>query len=70
LEKGRSERKSEREGQVHVGAYAGASILGVWGCDPQILGRGIVGVAGGRGRVMKYYNILSCAESIFESGNF
>ena len=46
---------------------------GVGGRDPQILGRGVVGVAGGsqgRGRVIKYYYILSCTGSMFESGDF
>src|SRR6218665_2503979 len=41
-----------------------------WGLgsrDPQILRWG---VAGGRGGVVKYYYILSCTGSMFESGDF
>src|SRR6218665_1996576 len=53
--------------------YPGASILGAEGRDPQILGRGSQGGSQGRrwsrGRVVKYY-ILSCPESMFESGCF
>ena len=48
-----------------------------WGlgvATPQILGRGVVGVPGGsqgdRGRVVKYYYILSYTGSVFESGDF
>jgi len=37
---------------------------GLGGRDPHILGRG------GRGRVVKYYYILSCTGSMFESGDF
>src|SRR6218665_2358301 len=53
--------------------------LGAEGRDPQILGRGVAGrVAQGgsqggrrsRGRVVKYYYILSCTGSMFESGYF
>ena len=44
---------------------------GGWvGCDPQILNRGVVGVRGGHGRVVKYYYILSCTGSMFEIGDF
>jgi len=39
------------------------------GRDPQILGRGVMGSQGGRGRVDKYYYILSCTGSMFESGD-
>jgi len=42
-----------------------------WGLGarpPQNLGRGVVGV--GNGRVVKYYYILSCTGSVFESGDF
>ena len=45
----------------------------VRGRDPKILdrrGRGIAGDRGNRGRVVKYYFILSCAGSMFESGDF
>ena len=47
----------------------------VGGRDPQILCRGIVGrdIAGGRGdrgRVVKYYYILSCTGNTFESSDF
>ena len=42
----------------------GVNAGGVGGCDPQILGRGghedRRGSVGGRGRVIKYYYILSC----------
>ena len=50
----------------------GASILGVGGRDPQILGWGIVGVAGWVVGVVKYYYLLSCklTGSMFESGDF
>ena len=47
---------------IAIGVNPGG--LGV--VTPQILGRG---VAGGRGRVVKYY-ILSCTECMFESGDF
>src|SRR6218665_414633 len=54
--------------------YHWATILGAEGRDPQILGTGVAGsVAGGRwsrGRVVKYYYILSCKGSMFESGSF
>src|SRR6218665_636265 len=58
--------------------YPGASILGAEGRDPHILGRGVVwGSQGGshgdrwsRGRVVKYYYILSCTGSMFEIGYF
>src|SRR6218665_1866358 len=54
--------------------YPGASILGAEGRDPHILGRGVVwrsqGGRWGSGRVMKYYYILSCTGSMFESGYF
>src|SRR6218665_865539 len=54
--------------------YPGVSILGAEGRDPQILDRGVAGrVAGGRwsrGRVVKYYYILSCTGSMFERGYF
>src|SRR6218665_335314 len=51
---------------------------GAEGRDPHILGRGVVwGSQGwpqvgrwGRGRVVKYYYILSCTGSMFESGYF
>src|SRR6218665_1833663 len=49
---------------------SGASILGVGGRDPQILGRGFVRLQRGRGRVVKYYYILSYTGSMFESGEF
>jgi len=42
---------------------------GLGGRDPQILGREVVGVAGGRGRVVKCYYTLSCTGSMFESGD-
>src|SRR6218665_2345240 len=53
--------------------YPGASILGAEGRDPQLdSGQRVTGrVAGGRwsrGRVVKYYYILSCTGSKFESG--
>jgi len=41
--------------------------------DPLDFGQGVVGVAGGRwgrGRVVKYYYILSCTGSMFESVDF
>jgi len=44
----------------------GASILGVGGRDPQILGRAALG---GHGRMVKYSS-LSCTGSMFESGDF
>ena len=48
---------------------------GVWGSQPPDFGlRGRGGVAGGslggRGRVVKYYYILSCTKTLFESGDF
>src|SRR6218665_2698414 len=47
---------------------------GGWGSRPPVLGRGVAGrVAGGRWsreRVVKYYYILSCTGSMFESGYF
>ena len=50
---------------------------GFGGSRPQILDREVVGVAGvtrgvvgDSGRVVKYYYILSCTGSMFESGNF
>jgi len=49
---------------------SGASILGVGVRDPQILGRGGLGGRGDRGRVVRYYYILSCTGSMFESGDF
>ena len=54
--------------------YTGASIWWVRGRDPQILGMGgrweLQGFRGGRGRVVKYYYILSCTGSMFDSGDF
>src|SRR6218665_1168571 len=54
--------------------YPGASILGAEGLDPQILGRGSQGGSQGgrwsRGRVVKYYYVLSYTGSMFESGYF
>src|SRR6218665_2260268 len=50
--------------------YPGVSILGPEGRDPQILGRGVAGGRWSRGRVVKYYYILSCTGSMFESGYF
>src|SRR6218665_2563262 len=58
--------------------YLWASLLGAEGRDPHILGRGDrVGSQGGsqggrwgRERVVKYYYILSCTGSMFESGYF
>ena len=55
-----------------------ASILGAEGRDPHILGKGVVwgsqggsqGGRWGRERVVKYYYILSCKGSMFESGYF
>jgi len=56
------------------------SILGVESRDPPPdFGQGVVGVLeglggrrslGGRGRVVKYYYILLCTGSMFESGDF
>src|SRR6218665_1932222 len=47
---------------------------GAEGRDPQILGRGSQGRSQGgrwsRGPVVKYYHILSCTGSMFESGYF
>jgi len=47
---------------------------GVGGRDPQIFGRESRGGSqegrGGRGRVVKYYYILSYVGSMFESGYF
>ena len=41
------------------------------GRDPPDFGQGVAGGSqGGRGRVVKYYYILSCTESMFESGDF
>ena len=53
---------------MHIQSYA--SILGVQGRDPQILGRGVVGVVGGSQRGVKYFYILSCTGSMFESDGF
>src|SRR6218665_1190009 len=58
--------------------YPGASILGAEDRNAHSWGGGVVwGVAGrvaggcwGRGRVVKYYYILSCTGSMFESGYF
>src|SRR6218665_3314163 len=54
--------------------YPGASILGADGRNPQILGREVAErFAWGRwsrGRIVKYYYILSCTGSMFESGCF
>src|SRR6218665_926775 len=36
----------------------------------RLVRRGVVGIAGGRGRVVKYYYILSCTGSTFESDYF
>jgi len=47
-----------------------ASTLGVWGVATPDFGQGSGGVTRGRGRVVKYYYILSCTESMFESGDF
>jgi len=45
----------------------GASILGGWRiATPKIMGRGLWG----RVRVVKYYYILSCTGSMFQSGDF
>ena len=44
-----------------------------WGMGvsrPPDFGLGVVGVAGGRGRVVKHYYTLSCTGSMVESGNF
>jgi len=51
---------------------AGASILGGWGSrTPRFWAEGVVGGRlGGRGRVVKYYYILLCTGSLFESGDF
>jgi len=49
---------------------AGVSILGGLGSRPPDFGQGVVGVAGGSRRVMKYYYILSCTGSVFKSGDF
>jgi len=46
---------------------AEAPILGFGGRTPQILGRES---QGGRGRVVKYYYILLCIGSLFESDDF
>src|SRR6218665_1720782 len=48
--------------------HQGRQSWGVGGHDPQILSSG--GLQGGCGRVVKYYYILSCTESMFESGDF
>src|SRR6218665_561934 len=54
--------------------YPRASIRGGEGRAPQILGRGSQGGSQGgrwsRGRVVKYYYILPCTGSMFESGYF
>ena len=52
---------------------AGASILRVEGiATPEILGKESWGRWGreGRGRVVKYYYILSCTRYMFENGDF
>jgi len=46
---------------------SGASILGAGGRDPPVFGQEGRGVAHG---VVKYYDILSCTGSMFESGEF
>src|SRR6218665_148296 len=51
--------------------FARASILGGLGvATPQILGRGSWVGRRGLGQVVKYYYILSCTGSIFESDDF
>jgi len=45
---------------------------GGWGSRHPDFGQGVVGRSGsrgGRGRVVKYYYILSCTGSMFESGD-
>src|SRR6218665_58720 len=56
---------------VIVELAIGVNPGGLGGRAPQILGRGAVGGSQGScGRVAKYYYILSCTGSIFESGDF
>ena len=50
-----------------MGGFRGVNPGGLGGSQPPDFGQG---GRGDRGRVVKYYYILSCTESIFESGDF
>src|SRR6218665_321732 len=50
-------------------SLSGASILG-WESRPPDFGQEGRGGRRGHGRVMKYYYMLSCTGSMFESGDF